>query len=46
MGQPQTIIVLCLHNAAKSVIAAACWTRVGAQRGLSVQATSAGTENL
>jgi arsenate reductase len=44
MGQPQTIIFLCPHNAAKSVIAAAYWARLAAQRGLPIQATSAGTD--
>src|SRR5262249_55565205 len=39
-----TIIFLCPHNAAKSVIAAAYWARLAAQRGLPIQATSAGTD--
>ena len=43
MAHPQTIIFLCPHNAAKSVIAAAYWERLAAQRGLPIQATSAGT---
>ncbi len=39
-----TIVFLCPHNAAKSVIAAAYWERQAARRGLSLQATSAGTD--
>ena len=44
MAQPQTILFLCPHNAAKSVIAAAYWERLAAQRGLPILATSAGTD--
>jgi protein-tyrosine-phosphatase len=44
MTSQRTIVFVCPHNAAKSVIAAAYWQRVAAQRGWPVQATSAGTE--
>ena len=44
MTHPPTLVFLCPHNAAKSVIAAAYWARLAAQRGLPVQATSAGTD--
>ena len=44
MASQRTIVFLCPHNAAKSVIAAAYWQRVAAQRGWPVQATSAGTD--
>jgi arsenate reductase len=44
MAQTPTIIFLCLHNAAKSVIAAAYWQRLADQRRLGVRATSAGTD--
>jgi arsenate reductase len=44
MAQPQTIVFLCPHNAAKSVIAAAYWERLATQRGLPIRATSAGTD--
>ena len=44
MAHPYTLVFLCPHNAAKSVIAAAYWARLAAQRGLPVQATSAGTD--
>jgi protein-tyrosine-phosphatase len=40
----RTIIFLCPHNAAKSVIAAAYWQRLADQRGWPVWATSAGTD--
>jgi arsenate reductase len=39
-----TILFLCPHNAAKSVMAAAYCQRLARQRGLDVQITSAGTE--
>lgn len=39
-----TILFLCPHNAAKSVIAAALFNRLAAARGLTFTATSAGTE--
>lgn len=44
MKVPRTILFLCAHNAAKSVIAAAYCQRLAAQRGLDVRAASAGTE--
>ena len=39
-----TILFLCPHNAAKSVLAAAYCQQLARQRGLDVQITSAGTE--
>jgi arsenate reductase len=39
-----TILFLCSHNAAKSVLAAAYCHQLARQRGLDVQITSAGTE--
>ena len=44
MTSQRTIVFLCPHNAAKSVIAAAYWQRLADQRGWSVRATSAGTD--
>ena len=46
MDHPQTIIFLCPHNAAKSVIAAAYWARLAAQRGIAMRATSALNSSL
>ena len=40
----QTLLFLCPHNAAKSVIAAAYCQRLIAQHGLDIHVTSAGTE--
>ena len=40
----RTILFLCPHNAAKSVLAAAYCQHLSAQYGLEVQVTSAGTE--
>src|SRR5262245_49931460 len=40
----ETILFLCPHNAAKSVLAAAYCQHLAAQGGLAVQVTSAGTE--
>jgi protein-tyrosine-phosphatase len=40
----RTILFLCPHNAAKSVLAAAYCQHLAAQCGLEVQVTSAGTE--
>jgi protein-tyrosine-phosphatase len=40
----RTIVFLCPHNAAKSVLAAAYCQHLAAQCGLQVQVTSAGTE--
>lgn len=44
METSQTVLFLCPHNAAKSVIAAAYWNRLANERGLPISATSAGTE--
>lgn len=44
MESRRTIVFLCPHNAAKSVIAAAYWQRLAEQRGWHVWATSAGTD--
>jgi arsenate reductase (thioredoxin) len=44
MGDDRTILFLCPHNAAKSVIAAAYCERLAAERGLTLRATSGGTD--
>jgi arsenate reductase (thioredoxin) len=44
MGDERTILFLCPHNAAKSVIAAAYCEQLAAERGLILRATSAGTD--
>jgi arsenate reductase (thioredoxin) len=44
MGDVRTILFLCPHNAAKSVIAAAYCARLAAERGVTLRATSAGTD--
>lgn len=44
MGDERTILFLCPHNAAKSVIAAAYCEQLAAERGLTLRATSAGTD--
>src|SRR4051812_19865567 len=44
MGDERTVLFLCPHNAAKSVIAAAHCERLAAARGLTLRATSAGTD--
>jgi arsenate reductase (thioredoxin) len=44
MGDVRTILFLCPHNAAKSIIAAAYCERLAAERGLTLCATSAGTD--
>jgi protein-tyrosine-phosphatase len=44
MGDERTILFLCPHNTAKSVIAAAYCERLAAERGLTLRATSAGTD--
>ena len=44
MEDERTILFLCPHNAAKSVIAAAYYERLAAARGLTLRATSAGTD--
>jgi arsenate reductase len=43
MAEPRVLFV-CLHGAAKSVIAAAHFQRLAAQRGMPVETMSAGTE--
>ena len=44
MGDVRTILFLCPHSAAKSVIAAAYCERLAAERGVPLRATSAGTD--
>src|ERR671915_1559513 len=44
MEDDHTILFLCPHNAAKSVIAAAYLERLAAARGLTLRAASAGTD--
>jgi arsenate reductase len=44
MGDVRTVLFLCPHNAAKSVIAAAYCERLAAARGVPLRATSAGTD--
>ena len=44
MGSPRTILFVCLHGSAKSLIAAEYFGRLAADKGLDVRATSAGTE--
>jgi protein-tyrosine-phosphatase len=44
MGDVRTVLFLCPHNAAKSVIAAAYCERLAAERGVPLRATSAGTD--
>jgi arsenate reductase len=44
MGDERTILFLCPHNAAKSVITAAYCERLAAERSLTLRATSAGTD--
>jgi protein-tyrosine-phosphatase len=41
---PRTILFVCLHGAAKSVLAAADCRRLAAERGLAIRTASAGTE--
>ena len=43
MGSARTILFLCPHNAAKSVLAAAYFDQLARERGLDYQAASAGT---
>ena len=43
MGSGQTILFLCPHNAAKSVLAAAYFDQLSRDRGLDYRAASAGT---
>lgn len=44
MPDSRTIVFVCLHGAAKSVIAAAYWNRLAAERGVEIRATAAGIE--
>jgi arsenate reductase (thioredoxin) len=44
MGDVRTVLFLCPHNAAKSVIAAAYLERLAAERGVALRAASAGTD--
>ena len=44
MEAPGSILFLCPHNAAKSLLAVADFDRMAASRGLPFRATSAGTE--
>jgi len=44
MKTPRTVLFVCLHGSAKSLIAAEYFERLTAERGLNVHATSAGTE--
>lgn len=43
-GKPPTILFMCPHGAAKSVLASAYFQRLAKERGLNVHVTSAGTE--
>lgn len=43
MAEP-TVLFVCLHGAAKSVIAASYFQRLAAERGVKVRAVFAGTE--
>jgi len=43
-GKPQTILFMCPHGAAKSVLASAYFQRLAKERGLNVRVTSAGTQ--
>lgn len=44
MSATRSVLFVCLHGAAKSVLAAADFRRLAAQRGLDLVADSAGTE--
>ncbi|MGH7368123.1 MAG: low molecular weight phosphatase family protein [Candidatus Rokuibacteriota bacterium] len=44
MNTSRSVLFVCLHGAAKSVLAAADFRRLAAERGLDVVADSAGTE--
>ena len=44
MPSSRTVVFVCLHGAAKSVIAAAHLNRLSAERGLAIRATAAGVE--
>jgi arsenate reductase (thioredoxin) len=44
MGQEQTIVFVCEHGSAKSVVAAAHFNRLAGERGLGLRAVSRGTD--
>lgn len=44
MNTSRSVLFVCLHGAAKSVLAAADFTRLAAERGLALTAEAAGTE--
>jgi arsenate reductase len=44
MSSDRPVLFVCLHGAAKSVLAAADFRRLAAERGLDIPAASAGTE--
>ena len=44
MSHPMKVLFVCLHGAAKSVVAAAHFRRLAAARGLAMTAVAAGTE--
>ena len=44
MSSDRPVLFVCLHGAAKSVLAAADFRRMAAERGLDIPAVSAGTE--
>lgn len=44
IAPPWTVAFVCLHGAAKSVLAAACFERLAEARGMRVRAIAAGTE--
>ena len=44
MGDDRTVLFLCPHNAAKSVIAGAYCERLAGERGVILRATSAGAD--
>jgi protein-tyrosine-phosphatase len=44
MSPSRSVLFVCLHGAAKSVLAAADFERLAAERGLAITADSAGTE--
>ena len=44
MSTPRSVLFVCLHGAAKSVLVAADFTRLAAERGLDLTAEAAGTE--
>ena len=40
----ETVVFVCLHGAAKSVVAAVYWNRFAAERGIEIRATAAGID--